>query len=179
MLNFPETQQHESVRVIPEDSDEQPIDGVSVRFADISPQSLPSLTEKDLPLPLNDSRRKFASPIAGINLTHPCGYLEGGPPLNPEMDTLPDDFLSHRPEISTPEQLRGAVQKEVEVQIEQLKERLRARQKAKEKNEQIAKELKVLTDQHEMEKRVHERMQEEQRRKKEARERRRRESEVG
>lgn len=162
------------IRVIPEDSDERPISGISIRYSDISPSSLPNLTEDDLPLPLSDPRRTFASPLPGVKLTHPCGYLEGGPPLNPEMDTLPDDFLSHRPEISTADQLREAVAKEVEEQVEVLEERLRARQKARARNEQIQRELKVLTDQHDMERRIHERITEEQRRKKEARERKRR-----
>ena len=169
----------DGIRVIPEESDEQAIDGVSVRAKDILPQSLPTLREEDLPLPLDDPRRKFTSPIPGIRLTHPYGYLEGGPPLQPDLDTFADDFLSNHSHVSNPEQLSKAVQKEVDASIELLKERLRARQKAKEKNEQIAKDLKVLTDQHDMELRIHERMQEEQRRKKEAREKTRSEKQAG
>lgn len=167
------------IRVIPEDSEEQAVEGESVRAQDVAFQSLPTLTADDLPLPLDDARRKFASPIAGIRLTHPSGYLEGGPPLSPAMDNFADDFLSNNSHVSTPDQLRSAVQKEVEASIEHLKERLRARQKAKEKNEQIARDLKVLRDQHDMELRIHERMQEEQRRKKEAREKRRSERQAG
>lgn len=169
----------DGIRIIPHDSDEQGVDGVSVRAKDISPESLPSLTKDDLPLPLDDPRRKFASPVPGINLTHPSGYLEGGPPLQPNMDTFADDFLANHPHVATPEQLRRAVQKQVDSSIELLKGRLTARQKAKEKNDQIGRELKVLRDQHDMELRIHERMQEEQRKKKEARDKRRSERQAG
>lgn len=142
------SQSNAGIRVIPPDSNEEPVSGLSVRSSDISPESLPTITETDLPLPLIDPRRKFASPLPGVLLTHPSGYLEGGPPLDPKMDTFAEDFLSHHPNVSSPEELRRAVQKEIDVKVEALKERLRARQRAKEKNEQVAKELKVLTDQH-------------------------------
>ena len=170
---------HNGIGLIPEDSDEQGVEGISVRAEDVAPQSLPTITEDDLPLRLDDPRRKFTSSIPGIKLTHPSGYLEGGPPLEPNLDTFADDFLSSHPNVSTPEQLRKAIQKEVDGSIELLKERLRARQRAKERNEQIAKELKVLTDQHNMELRIQERMQEEQRKKKEARDKRRSERQAG
>ena len=93
------------------------------------------------------------------------------------MDTFPDDFLSSRPQITTPAQLERALQREINVSVELLKERLRARKAARERNEQVEKELKTLLDQHEMELRIHDRMQEEVVRKKEAREKRRRERE--
>ena len=167
------------VRVIPTDSNEEPVPEVSVRASDISPESLPAIAETDLPLPLDDSRRKYASPLPGVLLTHPSGYLEGGPPLDPTLDTFAEDFLSHRPHIDNPTKLKRAVQKEIDSNVEILKERLRARQKAKEKNEQVAKELKVLNDQHDMELRIHERMQADAAKKKEAKEMRRREREGG
>lgn len=165
------------IRVIPPDSNETAVSGVSVRASDISPESLPTITEIDLPLPLNDPRRKFASPLPGVLLTHPSGYLEGGPPLDPTLDTFAEDFLSNRPKVNSPEELRRAVQKEIDANVEVLKERLRARQRAKERNEQVAKELKGLTDQHSMELRIQERMQEDARKKKEAKEMRKKERE--
>ncbi|KAK3726060.1 hypothetical protein LTR37_000208 [Vermiconidia calcicola] len=174
VLDSPDKQDN-GIKVILEDSDECPVDGASVRAQDISPESLPTLTESDLPLPLDDARRKFASPIAGVNLTHPNGYLEGGPGLEPSMDTFPDDFLSNNPNITNSDQLQKAVKKEIDASIEALKERMEARQKAKDRNEQITKEIKMLTDQHDMELRLQQRMQEEQRKKKEAREKRRNE----
>ncbi|KAK3698571.1 hypothetical protein LTR37_016898 [Vermiconidia calcicola] len=156
VLDSPDKQDN-GIKVIPEDSDEAPVD------------------ESDLPLPLDDARRKFTSPVAGVKLTHPNGYLEGGPGLEPSMDTFPDDFLSNNPNITTSDQLQKAVKKEIDASIEALKERLEARQKAKDRNEQITKEIKMLTDQHDMELRLQQRMQEEQRKKKEAREKRRNE----
>lgn len=167
------------IRIIPDDSNEPAVEGQSVRFSDIHPQSLPNIAEEELPLPLNDTRRVFASPLPGIKLTHPGGYLEGGPGLDPDMDTFPDDFLSSRPQIASSPQLQRALQKEISTSMELLRERLRARQKAKERNEQIEKELKMLTDQHTMELKLHNRMQEEMARKKEAKEKRRREREGG
>lgn len=167
------------IRVVLDDSDEAPVEGTSIRLSDISPQSLPIIAEHELPLPLSDPRRKFASPIPGILLTHPHGYIEGGPALDPSLDTFADDFLSNHSSITTPDQLHSAVQKEVEAAIESLKERLRKRKEGREKNEQIQRELKVLTDQHSMELRIQERMQEDARRKKEAREERRRRRQGG
>lgn len=171
--------EHDGIRVIPQDSDEQAVEGKSVRIEDINMSNLPVISEDELPLPLSDPRRIFQSAIPGVKLTHPGGYLEGGPGLEPEMDTFPDDFLSNHPNVQTPTQLNKAVKKEVEASMEMLKERLRARQKAKEKNEQIEKELKTLTDQHSMELRIHNRMQEERREKREAKERKKREREGG
>ena len=163
------TQLSTGIRVISPDSTESPVSGISVRASDISPESLPTILESDLPIPLTDPRRKFASPLPGVLLTHPHGYLEGGPPLDPTLDTFAEDFLSHRPNITKPQDLEKAVQREIDEQMGVLRERLRARQRAKEKNEQVARELKVLTDQHSMELRIQERMQEDARRKKEAR----------
>ena len=169
----------DGIRIIPEDSTEQSVNGVSVRAEGISAQSLPTISEDELPLNLTDPRRVFQSPIPGIKLTHPGGYLEGGPGLDPEMDTFPDDFLANNPAISTPAQLRRARQKEIEASLEALKERLRARRRAKERNEQLEREIKTLTDQHSMEVRIQSQMAEEQRRKKEARAKRRRDREGG
>lgn len=169
----------DGIRVLPEDSDEQPVDGESVRARDVSLQSLPSIAEDDLPLPLDDSRRIFASPVPGVTLTHPSGYLEGGPGLDPKMDTFPEDFLSRHPNVTTSTQLREAVKEEVDEAVEALKERLRRRKAAKERNEQIEKELKTLREQHEVELKVHNRLREESERKKEAKEKRRKEREGG
>lgn len=163
------------LRVIPENSDEQPRDGISVRATDIHLPDLPSIAEEQLPIPLNDPRRIYRSSVPGIKLTHPGGYLEGGPGLDPEMDTFPDDFISHRPQISTQAQLDAAIGKEVAASVEVLKERMRARRRAKEKNDQIEKELRALVDQHSMELKIQRRLADEQREKREAKERRRRE----
>ncbi|KAK3055584.1 hypothetical protein LTR09_003504 [Extremus antarcticus] len=175
----PSTTSNPGIRVIPEDSDEQPIPGQSVRIQDIDLTTLPPLSESQLPILLPDSRRIYASPIPGIRLTHPYGWTEGGPSLDPTMDTFAEDFLINRPDITTEAQMRAAVQREVDEHLEVAKQRLRARQKAKDKNEQITKEIKTLTDQHDMELRIQQKMQEDQRRKKEARERKRVERDGG
>jgi len=167
------------IRIIAAGSDEEPQPGISIRSEDISLSSLPSIAENELPLLLHDARRVFASPVPGVKLTHPGGYLEGGPGLNPDMDTFPDDFLQNQPaRIFTASELKDAVEAEIERNLELLQQRLKARHRAKERNEQIEKELKTLMDQHEMELKMHNRIAEENARKKEARERRRREREV-
>lgn len=163
------------IRIIPDDSDETPEDGVSIRAQDVVFSSLPRIPEDELPLSLSDPRRVFASAIPGIKLTHPGGYLEGGPGLDPELDTFPDDFLNHNTDIGTTAALSTAIQSDIEAQVETLKDRLRARQKAKEKNEQIEKELRALVDQHSMELKIQRRMAEEQKAKREAKEKKKRE----
>jgi len=169
----------DGIRVIPDDSPEQAVPGVSVRAVDVSLQSLPLIAEEELPLPLDDPRRIFASPVAGVRLTHPGGYLEGGPGLAPDMDTFPDDYFLNHPEVTTAEELRRAVGREVEASVEVLRERLRARRAAKERNEGIGKLLKTLRDSHDMELKVHEKMAGVYRVKREARERRKKEREGG
>lgn len=168
------------VRVLPEDSDEQPVPGQSIRIDQIDWNDLPRIEEDELPLPLDDRRRIFASHIPGVKLTHPGGYLEGGPGLDPEMDTFPEDFFANQAaSIASSAQLQAAIAKEVDASMELLKQRLRARREAREKNERIGRELKTLIDQHEMELKIQSRMAEDQKRKKEARERRRRERDGG
>jgi len=174
--------QDTGIRILPADSAEQPITGASLRATDLSLQSLPTMPESDLPLPIDDARRIFASPIPGLKLTHPGGYLEGGPGLDPDLDTFPDDFVAkHAAELgpgSTAE-LSRALQDEVEAGIEVLRERLRKRKAARERNEQVEKELRVLMDQHGMELKIQRRLAEEGERKKESRERRRRREREG
>ncbi|KAK3112812.1 hypothetical protein LTR53_010523 [Teratosphaeriaceae sp. CCFEE 6253] len=169
----------DGIRIIPDDSPEQAEPGISVRLSDVSHESLPTITEDVLPLPLNDPRRIFASAVPGVNLTHPGGYLEGGPGLAPDMDTFPDDYFQNHPDISSPDELRKAIRKEVDASVELLKERLRERRMAKIKNEQVEKELKVLNEQHDMELRTLNKMAADRERRREAKERRRKEREGG
>lgn len=173
------TPPQDGIRVIPEDSNEQPVDGVSVRADAVSWQSLPTINEDELPLPLDDPRRIFASPIAGIKLTHPGGYLEGGPGLDPDMDTFPEDFFSNNPSVNSSERLRVAVEQEIDASMELLKDRLLARKRAIEKNEQIEKQLKDMSDEHSLELKILGKMAEDRRIKKEAKEKRRMEREGG
>lgn len=179
VLSPPSTAQS-GLRILPDDSNEQSIPGQTIRADQINWDDLPRIEEDELPLPLDDRRRTFTSRIPGINLTHPGGYLEGGPGLDPEMDTFADDLFSTQAQpITTSAQLAAAIDREVESSMELLRQRLEARREAKEKNERIERELKTLVDQHEMELKIQSRMAEDQKRKKEARERRRRERDGG
>ena len=171
--------QPDGIRILADDSNEQPINGVSVRARDVSLQSLPTIAEAELPLSLSDPRRIFASPVPGIRLTHPGGYLEGGPGLDPDVDTFSDDFLSRHEHVNSTKALRSAIQQEIDASVELLHERVEARRKANERNEQLEKELKVLMEQHDMELRIHSRMAEESQKKKALKEQKRKERERG
>jgi hypothetical protein len=177
----PQQLPRDGIRVIPDDSSEEPVQGVSVRAQDISLQSLPVIREEELPLPLDDRRRIFASPVPGIRLTHPGGYLEGGPGLDPEMDTFPEDFLQNNAYtcISSISNLRAAVGKEIDASLELLRQRVQARRDAKERNERIEMDLKKMAEEHAMELKVNKKLNDERRAKKEAKERRRAEREAG
>ncbi|KAF2486525.1 hypothetical protein BDY17DRAFT_80454 [Neohortaea acidophila] len=159
------------------DSTEPPTTAANIRVTP-NPEldsnvSLPSIPESDLPLPLSDPRRTHPSFLPGVSLTHPAGYYEGGPGLDPDLDTFPEDFFTRHSSLQTTAQLQRALQKEVGENLELLRERLGARRRAREKNEGLERELKSLRDQHHMELRIHHRMREEKAMKKEARESRR------
>ena len=178
ILNSP-TNARPGLRILPEDSAEQSTPGQTIRSDQINWADLPRIEEDELPLSLTDPRRIFSSRLPGINLTHPGGYLEGGPGLDPDMDSFADDFFANQHALSTSAQLDAAVEKEVQASLALLAQRMRARREAREKNERIGRELKTLVDQHEMELKIQSKMAEDQKRKKEARERRRRERDAG
>nr|POE88182.1 hypothetical protein CFP56_11411 [Quercus suber] len=165
--------------VLSPDSPTLPVSGTSIRLSDVSPQSLPFLPEAELPLPLNSPLRTFASPLRGIKLTHPFGYFEGGPGLDPTIDTFPDDFVAGHAEVETAKELRRAVEQEIASNVEVLRDRLRARREAKENNARIERELRTLLDQHSMERKIHAKMAEEKVRKREAREKRKKSGREG
>lgn len=169
----------DGIRIIPEHSAEQPIDGVSVRAQDISPESLPTIAEADLPLSLEDPRRIYASAIPGVKLTHPGGYLQGGPGLDPDMDTFPEDFLSNHQQVRTTADLHTAVDKKIAEDMSELTERMRKREQAVRHNEEVGKKLQELVLQHTMELKVHKKLADDRRAKKEAKDRRRAGSMLG
>ncbi|KAK4506606.1 hypothetical protein PRZ48_000338 [Zasmidium cellare] len=152
VLNPP--QQSDGIRIIPEESSEIPVEGISVKADAISLQSLPQILEEELPLPLDDPRRIFASRIPGIKLTHPGGYFEGGPGLDPNLDNFPEHFFGSNPSAVNSATLTTAVDKEVELHYEELHARLKERRRAKEKNEQIERELRNMREEHSMELKV-------------------------
>jgi hypothetical protein len=149
ILEYP-PRSRDAIYVIPDHSNEQPIQAVSVRARDIDPKSLPQLTLRNLPLSIHDPRRVFASPIPGIRLTHPGGYLEGGPGPSPEEQRKwARDFLE-KEHVQSEEALGMVVQQHMQQNMTLAKERMRARYHALQQNARIEKEIKTLMDQREM-----------------------------
>ena len=133
---------------------------------------LPKLSLSDLPLALNDPRRRFPSSIPGLNLTHPGGYLEGGPGIDPSEDEFARHFVSeHR--VHDAQGLAAAVAREVERHIGVARERARERRRARERNEQITADIKKAVDQMELETRVLNKAKERARERRERKEKRR------
>jgi len=163
-------QKSTGLRIISEDADEEPIPNASIRLRDIEISTLPVIPLDTLPLDADDSRRKYASPIPGINLTHPGGYLEGGPGIAPSDDEFARHFI-HEHKIRGAEALKRTVEQELEANIELAKERMRARKEAREKNERIEREIRSLGEQIEMEIKVLNKAREKAREKREKRER--------
>lgn len=159
------------VRIIAENAAEQSIPTVSLRMRDIDMSTLPIISLDTLPLDTNDSRRKYASPIPGINLTHPGGYFEGGPGIAPSDDEFARHFI-HEHKIRGPKALKRTVEQELEANLQLARERMRARKEAREKNERIEREIKSLGEQIEMEIKVLNKAREKARERREKRERR-------
>lgn len=163
---------HTGIRVLPDDSQEQPQPGKSARLSEIKPTDLPVIRFEDLPIPLDDPRRKFASPVPGIRLTHPGGYLEGGPGFCPEDDVFAQDFISAY-KIRDAARLRAEVERQIAEHRELAERRMEAREGAAGQNARVEKELKTLMDQRAMEVKIETRMKEEARAKRERREKKR------
>jgi hypothetical protein len=152
ILEYP-PRSRDAIFVIPDHSSEQPKQAVSVRARDIDPSSLPQLSLQQLPLSTHDPRRVFASPIPGIRLTHPGGYLEGGPGPSPEdQKKWAREFLE-REGVESEEQLGMAVQHHMQQNMALAKDRMR--------------------DQREMEVKIETRMQEDAKKRRENREHKR------
>lgn len=185
------TKANTGLRVLAPGSGENPKVNTSIRFEDIDYSTLPSIVKADLPIPLDDARRKYASGILGVKLTHPGGALEGGPGVvvaaDPSVsspagraaaidtgttdvvmtdnDTDPDlygklptqvrDFL-RKHDISSQEQLREVIKRELGRNVEDLRKRMREREEAVESNRQIDEKIEELVEEREMERRVHE-----------------------
>ncbi|KAF2150984.1 hypothetical protein K461DRAFT_286946 [Myriangium duriaei CBS 260.36] len=160
------------LHILTTDSPSAAIPGKSLHLSAISPSSLPRLDVPSLPLPLEDPHRQFASPIPGLNLTHPGGYLEGGPGLNPTEDEFARHFAAEHG-VRDAAGLAAAVEQEVSRQVEIARERAKARRDAKERNEQIRAEIKTAVDQMELEKKVLTKAKERARERRERKEKRR------
>ncbi|KAI5202179.1 hypothetical protein AUEXF2481DRAFT_7754 [Aureobasidium subglaciale EXF-2481] len=172
ILEYP-PRSRDGIFIIPNDSSEQPKQGVSVRARDVDPTSLPQVTLQHLPLSIHDPRRIFASPVPGIRLTHPGGYLEGGPGPSPEdQRSWARDFVA-REGVVGQEGLGMAVQHHMQQNMALAKERMRARYDAQQQNARVEKEIKTLMDQREMEVKIETRMKEDAKRRRENREHKR------
>jgi hypothetical protein len=149
------------IRVIPRRSNELPKEGISICEKDILSSSLPRITKDELPIPLSDPRRIFSSGTPGIKLTHPFGYVVGGPGLDPKLDTF-----------ATAADLEAAKARDIAAGIEKAKKAAEERQGAKEHNEKVHKKTRAHEDQHSMEMKLHKVMAAEQKAKREAKEKR-------
>ncbi|GAB7353051.1 hypothetical protein MBLNU459_g3604t1 [Dothideomycetes sp. NU459] len=158
------------IRILRDGSAEEAQPGISVRASDIDPASLPDIAFDDLPLPLDDKRRIYASPLPGINLTHPGGYFEGGPGFAPNHDAFAAEFITQF-NIGDATQLHDAVEKEIGQHIEVARERMAAREAALQQNARIEKEIKTLMDQREMEVKIEAKIKDEAKARRERRER--------
>lgn len=132
--------------------------------------SLPTVPFSELPLPLSDPRRRYQSPVAGIRLTHPGGWLEGGPgPELGERRAFALAFAARYHGVRTPEELRRRVADETRARMQELAERMRARQDAIENNARVERDMAQLVAQRETERRVEKRLVDETRLKRERR----------
>jgi hypothetical protein len=172
ILEYP-PRSRDGITIIPQDSPDHPQPGVSIRARDVDPRSLPIVALQHLPLSVHDPRRIFASPLPGLRLTHPGGYLEGGPGPSPDdQHAYARDFVE-RNNITHPEQLAMAVQHHMAHSIALAKDRMRARYDAQTHNARIEKEIKTLMDQRDMEVKIETRMKEDAKRRRETRENKR------
>ena len=162
LLLNPDAQTNKGIRVIPETSDELPEEGISVRAKDILPSSLPSIPKDELPIPLSDPRRIYASKIPGVRLTHPGGYFEGGPGLDPKVDNFSQDYLGRNSDVRSATDLDAAKQRDIDMELEKARESAQKRLKAIEHNESIQKQIRALEAQHDMELKLQKRMAAEQ-----------------
>ncbi|KAF2219795.1 hypothetical protein BDZ85DRAFT_322176 [Elsinoe ampelina] len=134
--------------------------------------SLPHLPLSSLPLSPTDPRRTHPSPIPGLLLTHPGGYLEGGPGLSPSEDEFAAHFIAEHG-VRDGETLARVVEREVQGQLEVARERARNRREGKRKNEGIEAEIRAMEEQLRVEMRVLNKARERARERRERRGRRR------
>ncbi|THX57609.1 hypothetical protein D6D06_03610 [Aureobasidium pullulans] len=173
ILEYPPRSSRDGITIIPNSSSQQPQQGVSIRERDVDARNLPHITLQQLPLSVHDPRRIFASPVPGIRLTHPGGWLEGGEgPSGEEQRAWAREFVEAN-NISGEQELGIAVQHHMQQNVELAKERMRARYEAQQQNVRVEKEIKTLMDQREMEVKIETRMKEDARIRRENREHKR------
>ncbi|KAI9653735.1 MAG: hypothetical protein M1821_006929 [Bathelium mastoideum] len=160
-LRYDEAFETEVAEVVnnPPPADGIPVDGEKeTSMTDAWSQELPDIAHDELPLPLQDPRRKFRSPVAGVRLTHPGGLLEGGPALDEdvaEAQKFIDQF-----QVKSSEELEQKVSQQLQVAMDELRSRASARQAAVENNEKVDRELQQHVAQREVEVRIEQRAKE-------------------
>ncbi|KAF2091949.1 hypothetical protein K490DRAFT_61396 [Saccharata proteae CBS 121410] len=130
-----------------------PQDGL--RASDASPAQLPDIRPEELPLPLNDPRRRFQSDVPGIRLTHPGGRYEGGPATENEDEKAADGEYRSRfireYEVKTKEDLVRTVAAEKATEMATLVQIMRSRFEMSQERERVMRELQALEDQRQVE----------------------------
>lgn len=139
------------------------VEGVSVRAEDVE---FVTVDYGDLPLPLDDPRRIYRSPVPGVNLTQPGGLLEGGGfrPATAEGKTIPPEIQKFAQQyirsnnIRNQTQMRRSIHAEISRLTGELTKTMNERRMALEQNEKIDGELEQNEAQRAMERRLEERM---------------------
>lgn len=147
-LRYDEAFERDLAKVI---SNPPPMDGICViygddkpsddemKISDIDPQELPDVLSGEPPLPLDDPRRRFRSPLAGVRLTHPGGLLEGG--SGPDSGVEEAQKFIDRFQVRNNEELQQRIAEQMQITMEELRGRTNARQAAVENNEKVDREL--------------------------------------
>jgi hypothetical protein len=125
-----------------------------------APISPPMIPASSLPIPLTSPLRTHASPIPGLNLTHPNGYHTGGPgPSTATVRAFVEKVMSEHDVIDGDvEGVRRIVQGMLEEKKDELRERMEERERAVRRNKEIDDELEKLRLQRDAEVRVLEKM---------------------
>src|SRR5690606_15928262 len=122
----------------------------------------PSVARHELPLPLSDPRRTHTlAAFPHIKLTHPSGWVEGGPGPTEEAKLAFVSALVSRRRIRNEDGLRRALEEDKAAQVLRLWDRTKERQRAKEQNARVRRELDTLVAQREMEVRLEQRIRDE------------------
>lgn len=134
---------------------------------------VPSISHEELPLSLDDTRRKYPSPFPNIRLSRPDGSIHGGPkpPIAIDSDFL--HGLISRYGIKSSAQLRRILAEERKRKEEELRRRIKERQKAIEENNEIENQISGMRDQRDRETNALRKMREDAERKRAERHKRR------
>ncbi|KAF1985306.1 hypothetical protein K402DRAFT_334776 [Aulographum hederae CBS 113979] len=145
--------------VLPSTSTAKAVPGKSIVITEIDSSTLPFIRPSELPLPLNDERRTYQSPIPGVRFTHPGGAIEGGPgpfgPLGMDENRAKEaqDFIEEHG-IRTQAQFSKVLEQKRAQCMKKVKEAMEQRMEAKQQNQDLDGEIKTLEIEREMERKV-------------------------